>query len=428
VPTGEGWLFLASVLDLGSRRLLGYSMADHMRSELVLDALGMAVAARGGDHAVHGVIVHADRGSQYTSNDYLDYCQAQGRQLRPSVGRTGVCWDKALVILQLAGYLTLLDRLLPNVDVVPLKRPIPPSIFPTLSPSPGCTTQELIVNPPVGGVYGYWCTPPFSQLKRLGCKCRDREEEKEEQAERAAEPAAQRARRRARTAAERGVEPGAEPVPAGPPVVTTFIPEVRPLLPSIVAAMPASVMSSAFPEESWVLAPWSLFEPMVIAPWEARFLERYQPRNPLLDPRVNPVMGYRNLYMTLGLFFLVVEAGVITVGPWVAELAGGAVVASAAAPAEAAAAGWIASAFATASRPALAGAVLAVVVATPAFAETGGMAVQDVDAVRVLPTEAVAPRRDEPVRLGTEVSVDGRRYYVVARVSTRPDAVDVLRP
>jgi len=94
VPTGEGWLFLASVLDLGSRRLLGYSMADHMRTELVLDALGMAVAARGGDHAVAGVIAHADRGSQYTSNDYLDFCQA--RQMRPSVGKTGICCDNAV--------------------------------------------------------------------------------------------------------------------------------------------------------------------------------------------------------------------------------------------------------------------------------------------------------------------------------------------
>jgi len=94
VATRQGWLYLASVLDLGSRRLLGYSMADHMRTELVLDALTMAVAARGGDHAVAGVITHADRGSQYTSNDYLDFCQA--RQLRPSVGRTGICWDNAV--------------------------------------------------------------------------------------------------------------------------------------------------------------------------------------------------------------------------------------------------------------------------------------------------------------------------------------------
>ena len=94
IPTHEGWLYLASVLDLGSRRLIGYSMAEHMRTELVTDALKMAVAARGGDHAVAGVISHADRGSQYTSNDYLDYCHA--RQMRPSVGRTGVCWDNAV--------------------------------------------------------------------------------------------------------------------------------------------------------------------------------------------------------------------------------------------------------------------------------------------------------------------------------------------
>ena len=87
IPTGEGWLYLASVLDLGSRRLLGYSMADHIRTELVLDALEMAVAARNG--AVADVIAHADRGAQYTSNDYLEFCRT--RQMRPSVGRTGVC-------------------------------------------------------------------------------------------------------------------------------------------------------------------------------------------------------------------------------------------------------------------------------------------------------------------------------------------------
>jgi putative transposase len=92
IATGEGWLYLASVLDLGSRRLLGYSMADHMRTELVLDALGMAAAAR--DGAVAGVIAHADRGSQYTSNDYLDFCQTH--QLRPSVGRVATCFDNAV--------------------------------------------------------------------------------------------------------------------------------------------------------------------------------------------------------------------------------------------------------------------------------------------------------------------------------------------
>jgi transposase InsO family protein len=92
IPTGEGWLFLASTLDLGSRRLLGYSMAEHMRTELVTDALSMAITARGGAPA--GVIAHADRGSQYTSNDYIDFCIAH--QLRPSVGRTGICYDNAV--------------------------------------------------------------------------------------------------------------------------------------------------------------------------------------------------------------------------------------------------------------------------------------------------------------------------------------------
>ncbi len=94
IPTGEGWLYMASVLDLGSRCLIGYSMADHMRTGLVLDALGMAVDARGGTSRIHGVIAHADRGSQYTSNDYIDFCV--DRQMLPSVGRTGVCWDNAV--------------------------------------------------------------------------------------------------------------------------------------------------------------------------------------------------------------------------------------------------------------------------------------------------------------------------------------------
>jgi transposase InsO family protein len=57
MSTGEGWLYLASVLDLGSRRLLGYSMADHMRTELVADALTMAAGLRGG--ATAGTIFHA---------------------------------------------------------------------------------------------------------------------------------------------------------------------------------------------------------------------------------------------------------------------------------------------------------------------------------------------------------------------------------
>jgi transposase InsO family protein len=92
IATGEGWLYLASVLDLGSRRWLGYSMADHMRTELVSDALDMAVATRGG--LVKGTIFHGDRGSQYMSGDYRKL--VTGHAMAQSVGRTGVCWDNAV--------------------------------------------------------------------------------------------------------------------------------------------------------------------------------------------------------------------------------------------------------------------------------------------------------------------------------------------
>jgi transposase InsO family protein len=92
IPTGEGWLYLASVLDLGSRRWLGYSMANHMRTELVADALDMAVATR--NNQVKGVIFHGDRGSQYMSGDYRK--QVTGYGMVQSVGRTGVCWDNSV--------------------------------------------------------------------------------------------------------------------------------------------------------------------------------------------------------------------------------------------------------------------------------------------------------------------------------------------
>jgi len=92
IATGEGWLYLASVLDLGSRRWLGYSMAAHMRTDLVADALDMAVATRGGQ--VNGIIFHGDRGSQYMSGDYRELVAGYG--MIQSVGRTGVCWDNAV--------------------------------------------------------------------------------------------------------------------------------------------------------------------------------------------------------------------------------------------------------------------------------------------------------------------------------------------
>lgn len=89
--TGEGWLFLATVIDLFSRRVIGWSAAAHMRTELVADALKMAVATRGG--TVEGVVFHSDRGSQYTSAEFGDLCERVG--VVQSMGATGVCWDNA---------------------------------------------------------------------------------------------------------------------------------------------------------------------------------------------------------------------------------------------------------------------------------------------------------------------------------------------
>jgi transposase InsO family protein len=92
IPTGEGWLYLATVIDIGSRRLLGYSMADHMRASLVTAALDMAIGIRTG--CCDDVIFHSDRGSQYLSAE-VRVALADAGMLQ-SVGRTGVCWDNAL--------------------------------------------------------------------------------------------------------------------------------------------------------------------------------------------------------------------------------------------------------------------------------------------------------------------------------------------
>ena len=92
IPTDEGWLYLADVEDLGSRRIVGYAMDDHIRTELVEKALTMAVAMRGGD--VAGMIFHHDRGSQYMSGDFRKLCARH--EIRQSVGRTGSCHDNAV--------------------------------------------------------------------------------------------------------------------------------------------------------------------------------------------------------------------------------------------------------------------------------------------------------------------------------------------
>lgn len=89
--TWEGWSYLASVIDLDSRRVVGWAPADHMRAELVGEALEMAFATR---RPPRGVIFHSDRGCQYTSKDYRQLADAHG--VRLSLGRKGECWDNAV--------------------------------------------------------------------------------------------------------------------------------------------------------------------------------------------------------------------------------------------------------------------------------------------------------------------------------------------
>jgi transposase InsO family protein len=91
IGTWEGWLYLATVMDIASRRVVGYALADHLRTSLVADALTNAVAAR---DPAPGVIFHADRGCQYTSAEFAGL--ASGYAVDLSHGRTGQCWDNAL--------------------------------------------------------------------------------------------------------------------------------------------------------------------------------------------------------------------------------------------------------------------------------------------------------------------------------------------
>jgi putative transposase len=89
--TWQGWLYLAVVLDLHSRKVVGWSMKPTLGRELALDALLMAVQRR---RPKQSVIVHSDQGSQYGSDDWQRFCAAHG--LKPSMSRRGNCWDNAV--------------------------------------------------------------------------------------------------------------------------------------------------------------------------------------------------------------------------------------------------------------------------------------------------------------------------------------------
>ena len=90
VPTAAGFLYLAVVLDVFSRRVVGWSMANHLRTELVLDALDMAVGQRRPGSVIH----HSDQGCQYTSLAFGERCRQWG--VAPSMGSVGDCYDNAM--------------------------------------------------------------------------------------------------------------------------------------------------------------------------------------------------------------------------------------------------------------------------------------------------------------------------------------------
>ena len=89
--TDEGWLYLATVIDLCTRMVVGWAMADHMRASLATGALRMA---RDRGHLQPDAIFHSDRGTQYTSREMGAWCR--GNRVRQSMGETGVCWDNAV--------------------------------------------------------------------------------------------------------------------------------------------------------------------------------------------------------------------------------------------------------------------------------------------------------------------------------------------
>ena len=91
IKTWEGWLYLATVIDCCTKMVLGYALADHMRTSLVAEAIDMAVR----NYCIPlDAIFHSDRGCQYTATEFRD--KLRTLRIRPSVGRTGVCWDNAM--------------------------------------------------------------------------------------------------------------------------------------------------------------------------------------------------------------------------------------------------------------------------------------------------------------------------------------------
>jgi putative transposase len=117
VKTWDGWAYLATVIDLHSRAVVGWALADHMRTDLVTDALDMALTHR---RPEPGVIFHSDRGTQYTSTTFATYCR--DNNIRRSLGRTGICYDNAVAESFFASYKKELIHTRPWPNIQHLKK------------------------------------------------------------------------------------------------------------------------------------------------------------------------------------------------------------------------------------------------------------------------------------------------------------------
>jgi putative transposase len=95
IVTAEGKLYLDSVLDMGSRRIVGFALGEHHDAALAYAAMAMAIAVRGGAEAVAGVIFHTDQGSEYTAGAFQAACTRLG--VRQSMGRVGSALDNAVI-------------------------------------------------------------------------------------------------------------------------------------------------------------------------------------------------------------------------------------------------------------------------------------------------------------------------------------------
>lgn len=117
IKTWTGWAYLATVIDLHSRKVVGWAIADHMKTSLIIEALDMAIAHR---KPARGVIFHSDRGCQYTSDDFAKHCKSKG--VRRSMGRTGTCYDNAVSESFFATYKKELIHTHPWPDIKILRR------------------------------------------------------------------------------------------------------------------------------------------------------------------------------------------------------------------------------------------------------------------------------------------------------------------